>query len=493
MRNQIIRKMPLLVVICLSVFNCGYKTLTNKQDLAIVGVENNNNKQNILFISIDDLRPMINSYGATKMITPNLDKLASQGLQFNNAFTNIAVCGASRASIMTGIRPSQSRFNDYRSKASVDVPNAISLNQIFKDNGYETISYGKIYHFVDDHKEYWTEVDEGQVQADYQDPVSIERKKTGAIDEHGRKGPAFEYPDVDDYAYNDGKITKKAIYKLKKLKKENKPFFMAVGYVSPHLPFIQPKKYWDMYNHEAIQLAVNPEFTKNAPFIAQKAQHFSAEIRNMYLDIPKKGNFSDELSRNLIHGYYASVTYMDALIGELIQALDELGLRENTTIVLWSDHGYFLGEHGFWCKHSTFQEAVKIPLLISSPKYAKHGTTESMTELVDIYPTLCDIAQIKAPSYLHGESLIPVLENPSTFLKKEIYTRYKEGEAVIDNNYSYTEFYNGEEYLGNMLYDMHQDPKQNIDVSKLQSNAKLVEKYGEKLKIMREKVNKDPI
>ena len=449
-------------------------------------------KQNILFISIDDFRPKISSYGETKMITPNIDKLASEGLQFNNAYTNIAVCGASRASIMTGIRPSEKRFNDFSTRASVDTPDAIPLNQIFKENGYETISYGKIYHHKDDFQEYWTEKDGGQIQSDFQDPISIARIENAERGEYGKKQPTFEYPDVDDYAYNDGKITKKAINKLKALKSKNKPFFMAIGYVSPHLPFIQPKKYWDMYDHDAIKLADNSFQPKNSPDIAIEAQHNSAEMRKNYLDIPENGKLDDSLARNLIHGYYASVTYMDALIGELIKALDDLGLRENTTIVFWSDHGYFLGEHGFWCKHSTFEEAVKIPFIISSPNHIKNKTTTSFTELVDVYPTLCEIANIKAPTYLQGESLIPVLENPSTILKTEVYTRYKQGEAVIDKDFSYTEFYEGEKYLGNMLYDNLNDYKQNTDISKLSSNELIVKKYRKKLKVMREKVNKDP-
>jgi arylsulfatase A-like enzyme len=393
---------------------------------------------------------------------------------------------------MTGIRPSEKRFNDFSTRASVDTPNAIPLNRIFKENGYETISYGKIYHHKDDFQEYWTEKDGGQIQSDFQDPISIARIENAERGEYGKKQPTFEYPDVDDYAYNDGKITKRAINKLKALKSKNKPFFMAIGYVSPHLPFIQPKKYWDMYDHDAIKLADNSFQPKNSPDIAIEAQHNSAEMRKNYLDIPENGKLDDSLARNLIHGYYASVTYMDALIGELIKALDDLGLRENTTIVFWSDHGYFLGEHGFWCKHSTFEEAVKIPFIISSPNHIKNKTTASFTELVDVYPTLCEIANIKAPTYLQGESLIPVLENPSTILKTEVYTRYKQGEAVIDKDFSYTEFYEGEKYLGNMLYDNLNDYKQNTDISKLSSNELIVKKYRKKLKVMREKVNKDP-
>ena len=450
-------------------------------------------KQNILFISIDDFRPKISSYGETKMITPNIDKLASEGLQFNNAYTNIAVCGASRASLMTGIRPSLNRFNDFSTRAQVDTPQAISLNQLFMDNGYQTISYGKIYHHSDDFQQYWSEKDKGQIQSDFQDPKSIERVNNAEKGEYGNKNLTYEYPDVDDYAYNDGKITKNAIQKLKVLKEDDQPFFMAVGYVSPHLPFIQPKKYWDMYDHDLIQLANNSYQPENSPFIAIEAQHNSAELRKNYLDIPAQGKLNDDLARNLIHGYYASVSYMDVLIGELIKELDDLGLRENTTIILWSDHGYFLGEHGFWCKHSTFHEAVKIPFIISSTGYTKNQTTDSFTELVDVYPTLCELANITPPTYLHGKSLTPVLENPLIQLKDEIYTRYKQGEAVVDANYSYTEFYNGKSYVGNMMYDMKTDLKQNIDISKTPANSELVKMYSHKLKVMRDFVNKDPL
>jgi arylsulfatase A-like enzyme len=392
---------------------------------------------------------------------------------------------------MTGVRPSQKRFNDFSTRASVDAPSAIPLNQIFKENGYETIGYGKIYHHEDDFSEYWSEVDKGNPHV-FQDPKSIETINNAERGEYGKKTPILEYPEVDNYSYNDGKITKKAIAKMKDLNDQNKPFFMAVGYVSPHLPFIQPKKYWDLYDHDSIELADNTYKPENSPQIAIEAQHNSAELRKNYLGIPEDGILSDSLSRDLIHGYYASVSYMDALIGELVQSLDDIGIRENTTIILWSDHGYFLGEHGFWCKHSTFHEAIKIPFIISSPNFVTNRTTESFTELVDVYPTLCEIANIKAPDYLQGKSLIPVLKDPTKILKKEIYTRYKQGEAVVDKNFSYTEFFEGEEYIGNMLYDLQNDRKQNIDISNRPENAKLIEKYHKKLKVMREKVNKDP-
>ena len=468
-----------LFIICLTILGCA-----NKEE----------KKQNFLFISIDDLRPTLQTYGYPnqEMITPNMDKLAIDGIQFNNAFTNIAVCGASRASIMTGVRPSEKRFNDFSTRASIDAPNAIPLNQIFKENGYETISYGKIYHHNDDFAEYWTEKDNGAAQADFQDPESIRLRDNAETGEYGKKNPIVEYPDVDDFSYNDGKITLRAIEKFKEFGNNGKPFFMAIGYVSPHLPFIQPKKYWDMYDHDKIKLAENTYQPLNSPDIAIEAQHNSAELRKNYLGIPAEGLLDEKLSRDLVHGYYASVSYMDAMIGKLIQGLEEAGLRDNTTIILWSDHGYFLGEHGFWCKHSTFYEAVQIPLIISSPKYSAKDNSDSFTELVDIYPTICELTGITPPNYIQGQSLTPVLKNPETILKDEVYTRYKQGEAVIDKNYSYTEFVLGEKYLGNMLYDMQNDKKQNIDISKLPENKELVKKYSIKLEEMRTYVNKDP-
>ena len=247
-----------------------------------------------------------------------------------------------------------------------------------------------------------------------------------------------------------------------------------------------------MYDHDKIKLADNTYQPLNSPDIAIEAQHNSAELRKNYLGIPAEGLLDDKLSRDLIHGYYASVSYMDAMIGKLIEGLEDSGLRENTTIVLWSDHGYFLGEHGFWCKHSTFYEAVQIPLIISSPKYSVKDNSDSFTELVDIYPTLCELAGIMPPNYIQGQSLTPVLENPNIKLKNEIYTRYKQGEAVIDENYSYAEFVIGEKYLGNMLYDMKKDKKQNLDISKHPENKELVKKYSIKLEEMRNYVNKDP-
>lgn len=472
-----------IVVMFLTTISCGFKS-QKKTDI----VSKTTKKQNILFIAVDDLRPLLSTYENKQMITPNLDRLASQSVQFNNAYCNIAVCGASRASIMTGIRPNQNRFSTYYTFADQDLPGATSLQGIFKQNGYTTVSYGKILHNASDFEKDWTELDNTHDQFDYQNPASIENAKNTA---KGReRGPAFEVAEVPDDTYSDGKTTNKAIEKLKGFQKSGEPFFLAVGYVSPHLPFIQPKKYWDLYDDDDLKIADNPFQPKNSP---KQAMHNSPELRSMYTGIPKNGEFPISLAKDLIHGYYASVSYTDALIGKIISTLDSLGLRENTTIILWGDHGFFLGEHGMWTKHSTLKEAIHIPLLVSSPGMKKNVQTNAMTEYVDIYPSLCEIAGIKAPSYLDGLSFVPVLKDPKAQVKSEIYTRHGIGEAVVDANYSYTEFVdkNGNP-ISNMLFNMNTDEGQNTDISGETETKALVEKYSQKLKTMRTHVNKKP-
>ena len=458
--------------------------------IMFLSVFGQSNPKNILFIAVDDLRPLINSYGNSQMITPHLDQLSKSGIQFNNAYCNIAVCGGSRASIMTGIRPSYTRFAKYYSKASEDTPEAKSLHGLFKQNGYETYSYGKIFHFAEDFESDWTFIDDSHEQFDYQTQDSKAIVKT--LDPKGRrKGPAFEFADVKDDKYSDGKITEMAIKRLKKLKNKTTPFFLAVGYVSPHLPFIQPTKYGNLYKDGDLQLASNPYKIKDAP---KNAVHNSPELRGMYTGIPEKGLLSEELSKQLIHGYYASVSYTDALVGKLIKTLDDLNLREDTIIILWGDHGFFLGEHGMWTKHSTLREAIHVPLIIDVPGMKSGVESDTFIEYIDIYPTLCDLTGITTPAYLHGKSFKSVLVNPENKHKTEIYTRYANGEAVVDSDFAYTEFVNNEGFVwANMLFDLNNDTKQNQDLSNNQNFKDVVKLYKLKLLEMRNFVNQPPI
>ena len=449
-------------------------------------------KQNILFIGVDDLRPLINSYGHKQMITPNIDKLAKDGIQFNQAYVNIAVCGASRASILTGIRGSFTRFDSYTSRADKDVPEATTLAQIFKENGYRTASIGKISHFADDSKSDWDDFYSFRNGSDYKNPISLKRQKEiKKIRPDGKyAGPPFEYSNTSDDEYNDGKLTNVAINQLKKYKESNEPFFLAVGYILPHLPFIQPKKYGDLYDYDDLIFTEQRTQPVNAP--ERSIAHDWTELRNWYIDIPESGPVSFKMEENLIKSYYATITYLDTLIGKLLNSLEELGLKDNTTIVFWSDHGFFLGEHGMWCKHHTFNEAIHVPLIISSPKMKKGYKSDAMIEYVDLYPTICEIAGITPPNYIHGESFVSVLKNPEKEHKTEIYSRYQTLEVVQDKKFSYHEVlqHNTGKVLYNMLFDMENDKKQYFNISNNSEYLEIVNSYSKKLKLMRDFSNK---
>ena len=285
-------------------------------------------------------------------------------------------------------------------------------------------------------------------------------------------------------------MTNVAINQLKKYKKSNDPFFLAVGYILPHLPFIQPKKYGDLYEFNDLVFSKQKTVPVDSP--KRAIAHDWLELRNWYIDIPKSGPVSLKMEEDLIKSYYATISYLDTLIGKLLKSLDDLDLRKNTTIVFWSDHGFFLGEHGFWCKHHTFQEAIHVPLLVSSPKMKQGFQTNTMIEYIDLYPTICEIAGIKPPNYIHGKSFVPVLRNPNLEHKKEIYSRYQTLEVVQDHKFSYHEVleHRTGKVLYNMLFDMENDKKQYYNISKKPEFKNLVDSYSKKLKEMRDFSNR---
>lgn len=267
--------------------------------------------KNVLFIAIDDLRPELGCYGQSQIKSPNIDKLADEGMRFDRAYCQVPVCGASRASLLSGIRPTRQRFVTFYSKVEDEVPGAVTLPEHFKNNGYHTISLGKIFHHGDDSEESWSEP---EWRPDWRSYVTDEAEavmnKPDNVTQWGwRKGPTFEAGEVHDTAYSDGKTTVRALEALRRMKAEEKPFFLAVGFYKPHLPFTAPKKYWDLYDPASIELADNPYPPENVP---EAAMHNFIELRDGYAGIPEKGPLSEELSRNLIHGYYACISYIDA-------------------------------------------------------------------------------------------------------------------------------------------------------------------------------------
>ena len=422
-------------------------------------------RPNILFIAVDDLRPELNTYGATHIKSPNIDRLAAEGLTFNRAYCNVPVCGASRASLMTGIKPTKNRFVRFDTYAEKDAPGAVSIPQHFKNNGYYTISNGKVFHHKNDILDSWSEKPWRPKVAKIhgRDYFSPENMRIIDSIRDGRAWP-YEWIETHDTTYSDGKIAQKAINDIKRLSERDQPFFLAVGFKKPHLPFNAPQKYWDLYSPEQIDLPENYYRPENAP---DAAIHNFGELRN-YFGVPKQGPVSDEMAKTLIRGYYACVSYTDAQIGKLLNTLDELGLRENTVLILWGDHGWQLGEHTLWCKHSNFDVAMRVPMIISAPGYSGGLETNALAEYIDIFPTLCELAGLDLPTQLHGKSYVSLMKNPDQSFKDIVYARYGRGESIKTDRYLYTEWYDNEgKQYGRMLYDHFSDPNENVNISEI--------------------------
>jgi len=420
-------------------------------------------KPNVLFIAVDDLRPELGCYGQKWIKSPNIDKLAGRGTVFNRAYCQVAVCGASRASLLTGLRPTRKRFLTYRTYAQKDAPGAMTLPEEFRKNRYHCISNGKIFHHRDDtEKRSWSER-AWRSKTAWNACFDPESKKM--IGGRKKRGPVFEGPDVPDSAYADGQVADKTIRDLEKMKKSGKPFFLACGFVRPHLPFYAPKKYWDLYDREKISLADNRYRPKNAP----KMLKGSGEIHS-YHNRNIKYN-SDEWHKACRHGYYACVSYIDAQVGRVMQALDKLGLRENTIVILWGDHGWHLGEHNFWGKHNVMHLATNAPMIVSAPGFKTGQKSDRLVEFVDIYPSLCELAGVAtANKGLQGTSFVPLLKDPGRPWKKAAFSKYGPAESVITDRYNYAEFRNGER----MLYDLKGDPSENVNVAEEPANKDLV-------------------
>ena len=430
-------------------------------------------KPNIIFIAVDDLRPQLNCYGKKEIISPNIDSLASRSYLYENAVCNFPVCGASRASLLTGLRPNNNRFKSYKTRIDEDADSYPTMGEWFKKNGYYTLSYGKISHHKNDSPESWSEpawrADKNW--RDYQTKENIL-----AVDTNNNNGAAkaFEIGEnlIDDYA--DTKMVSKAIEQLNQLTKKEQPFFMALGFLKPHLPFNAPKKYWDLYNEKDIELASNRFQPENAP---DESMHKYGELRK-YTNIPSDFNIDipDLTQKKLIHGYYACVSYIDEEIGKLIKHLKKLDIYENSIIVLWGDHGWQLGEHNLWAKHCNYQTSLKVPLLIKYPKQIKHKRINTVVELLDIYPTLCELSNIEKPKHLQGKSLLYI--NNSDPKNLNGYSKYRNGETVTSIKKSYTEWRkNDNSPKVDMMYDLVKDPNENSNISKNKENYSTIIKF----------------
>ncbi|MEO1011845.1 MAG: sulfatase [Bacteroidota bacterium] len=415
-------------------------------------------RPNVLFIMVDDLRPELGIYGAKHIHSPNIDKLGGQSIVFERAYVNVPVCGASRASILTGLRPTLNRFKGYDSRKSSDCPEAISMPQYFKQHGYRTYSFGKIYHFADDDKSAWDENWRPRYSnesgfRDYQDKENLEI--LNSLDDWSgtfKSALPYEKANLPDTAYFDGRLANKTIATLKLLNKSKTPFFLAVGFFKPHLPFNAPTKYWDLYDSTQIKLPANYLRPESTP---KEAFHHFGELRHYY-NVPKKGDLQDAMARKMIHGYYASLSYADAQVGKILDELERPGLSENTIFVLIGDHGWNLGDHKMWCKHCNFESSLHTPLIIKVPG-KKPRRVKSIVEFIDIYPTLLELTGLPKKQDVQGESMAALLQGKNRG-KDYAIVKYNSGVTLIKDDLFYTEYVNDSlDVQARMLFDHKRD------------------------------------
>lgn len=480
----------------LSLFTMTFVTLCNAQ----------NTKKNILFIAVDDLKPLLSNYGVSEMITPNFDRLAKMGMTFTNAHVQYAVCGPSRASIMTGVNPDRTKVWDLHTDFRKSAPNLMSMPEYLITQGYQTTAVGKIYHqgatstSPGHDAKSWSIPHQSPENYDskygrpafnyYQNPETkrqlekIEKEarkkgitKSGKIRNYvlERLKPTTESMDIPDNAYPDGLYTETALKQLNDLEKNGKPWFLGVGFQRPHLPFSAPKKYWDLYDRDKVKLA---EFQQLGEGIPEIAYHPFGELKS-YSDIDNDFNIGNKIpeakQRELIHGYMAATSYIDALLGKLLDELEKRNIIDNTVIVLWGDHGWHLGDHTEWCKHSNFEQATRIPFMFAGPGVERNKKNNDPVNLVDLFPTVFELANVKQSSQTDGESLVPLLDNnASTNLNIDYaYHQYarggtKMGYSIRTAQYRYTEWhannyrsydaYNEKNIIARELYDYDKDP-----------------------------------
>ncbi len=429
-------------------------------------------KRNVLFIAVDDLRPNLGCYRDRIAKSPNMDRLAAEGIVFERAYCQQAVCGPSRASLLTGLRPDTTRVYDLKTSFRKALPHAVSLPEYFKNSGYHAESIGKIFHgdelTLD--RPSWSVPEQYPLLPKRDQYVLAENKDAN---DPWKKMSALERADVADSAYRDGQIAGAALDALERLK--GQAFFLGVGFNKPHLPFAAPSRFWDLYDPNQFNLAPNHYLAEDASRYARQAY---SELRS-YADYPEKGLISEVKQRAALHGYYACVSYIDAQVGKLLAGLDRLRLADKTAVVLWGDHGWHLGEQDYWGKTTNFEVCVRAPLLLRVPGFKGGLRTRALTEFVDIYPTMVEACGLAPRTGLEGISLMPLFGNPQRHWKKAAFSQYPRdgvmGYSMRTDRYRYTEWVKPDGSAEEVeLYDHARDPNETRNVAGLAANRELV-------------------
>lgn len=427
-------------------------------------------RPNVLFIAVDDLNPMLGCYGHAAARSPHMDRLASEGLLFRRAYCQTALCMPSRSSLLSGYRPETLR-NKAGPLTGNAPPGTTSLPRLFRDQGYTTVSVGKVYHHNDDDPEGWvrrhTETFEAEDQwcsgycSGYRSPANRALVKNYLQGMRLKKGepasPITEVTDTPDDETPDGFIAGRAIEELRGFKETGEAFFLAAGFYRPHMPLTAPKKYWDIYDRASFSLPAN--FRQADDGIARGDW---SEVRR-YGDCPASGPMPEDKAREIIHGYHASITFVDAQIGTLLDEFRRLGLDRNTVVVLWSDNGWHLGDHGRWSKPTNFETATRITLMISAPGMPRGQKTDALVELIDIYPSLCELCRLPPPAYLEGTSFAPLLRSPDLPWKKAAFSCLLDYTtlSIRTDRYRFIQRASGQDEL----YDCRADPSENHNLA----------------------------
>ena len=442
-------------------------------------------RPNVLFIVVDDLRPELGCYGVGEIKTPQIDRLAASGLRFTRAYCQQSHCNPSRASLLTGLRPNSTRVWDGFAHFRDAVPEVVTLPEHFKRNGYHAVAFGKVFHVPDPQS--WNEPTRWPEKATTWSEAS--RRRWLAYREQLRargnreavvariRPPTTDDEDVPDSQRPDGELADLAIAAMLRLAGEDRPFFLAVGFLRPHLPFTPPRKYWDLYRRDELPLASNPQLPEDSPSMAMNALY---ELRE-HMDFvgtpaPSEGSLTEAQRRRLKHGYYASVSFVDAQVGRVLDALEQNGLSDNTIVLLWGDHGWKLGEHNGWCKQTNYEVDTRVPLIVRAPGARANGkTSDALVELLDVYPTLSALASLPLPKHLEGESFLPLLDEPDQPGKAAAFSQFRRhqagrgfmGYAIRTARHRYEEWIDRRsgETVARELYDHQVDPEENKNLA----------------------------
>ena len=443
---------------------------------------------NMLVIAIDDLRDELGCYGASHIHSPHIDRLAERGVLFDHAYCQKALCGPSRNSVFSGVRPDTARVIGNQQHFRQALPDIVAMPQLFKNHGYLTRGLGKFLHDNQDDPVSWTLPSFFVIDRQYALPENTGKTPwTDGVYPQNKQRPLYECADVPDDAYRDGVICQESIATIRFAVEREQPFFVIAGFHKPHTPFNAPKRYWDLYSREDIALAPNPFPPEGAPAYALLDWPY---VRS-FQDIPDSGPMPDDLAREVKHAYFACISYIDAQVGKLLAELDALGIADNTVVALWSDHGYQLGEHGLWCKHTNFETSTKAPLIIADPRRQARGVrTGLFVELIDLFPTLAELAGLPPPAHLEGKSLAPLFDDPGAFAGRERaafsqFTRAGlKGVSIRVKDFRYTEWRDlkrGGPVAARELYDHRVDPLENRNAAADPRHAETIRRLAKEL------------